>query len=311
MDLEFSLESKGTPGKSKCLVTSRSLRQALLGPLSRLGIATAKEIGYLGVVLCRSGGRSVKAGKRMQGLRKRVSRMIQLGLNAKGGKVRQGMRKVVRAGLMAGLKYGIKSKGVGHTRLQQYRQQLTKALGKRRRQSLSLFLALNGMEPTHETTAEPMVAWAQAIWDGTANRFDLQQDWRTQMSRRLKPVNFNPAGPAGAVIQAAERIGWTWPAWSVLRTAEGAVLDMEKVCPQDIKAMVQLASEKAHWSKWAASSEEWKDLMQGPWLQPVMQVLGRRKQAGWTARHTAVAKNIVAGQLPRYDCGLTTSPLCQ
>jgi hypothetical protein len=104
MDLEFSLECKGTPGKSKCLVTFRSLRQALLGPLIRLGIATAKEIGYLGVDLCRSGGRNVKAGKRTQGLRKRVSRMVQLGLNAKRGKVRQGMRKVVRAGLMAGFK---------------------------------------------------------------------------------------------------------------------------------------------------------------------------------------------------------------
>ena len=136
------------------------------------------------------------------------------------------------------------------------------------------------------------------------------------MSRRLRSVRFTPAGPAGEVIQAAERIGWTWPAWSVLRTGEGAVLDMEKICPQDIKAMVQLASEKAHWSKWAAPSEQWKDMPQGPWPQPVMQVLVRRKQAGWTARHTAAAKNILAGglwtQLPRYDCGgLTTSPLCQ
>jgi hypothetical protein len=83
---------------------------------------------------------------------------------------------------------------------------------------------------------------------------------------------------------------------------------MEKVCPQDIKAMVQLASEKAHWSKWAASSEQWKDLPQGPWLQPIMQVLGRMKQAGWTARHTAATKNIVAGGLWTRSCqGMTVA----
>ena len=84
--------------------------------------------------------------------------------------MRQRLMKVARAGLMAGFKYGLRSKGVGTARLQQYRQQLARALGKRKSASLSLFLALNGIEPTHEATVEPVVAWALAVWDRTADR---------------------------------------------------------------------------------------------------------------------------------------------
>ena len=90
---------------------------------------------------------------------------------------------------------------------------------------------------------------------------------------------------------------------------------MESTCPQDIKAMVHMASEKALWKRWAAVSEQWNDLPQGPWLQPILQVMGRKKHAGWTARHAAAVKTVAAGglwtQQVRYDCGLVTSPLCQ
>ena len=213
--------------------------------MDKLGIAMTNEIGYLGVDLCRGRGRNIKAGKRMVGLKRRVNRIAALGLSGKRGKVRQGLMKVVRAGLMAGFKYGIRSKGVGTARLQQYRQQLARALGKRKSASLSLFLALNGIEPTHEATAEPVVAWALAVWDRTADRDTMVQAWRTQMGRKLRAKRFSPAGPAGAVIQAAERMGWTWPAWNVLKTEEGFLLDMESTCPQDIKAMVHMASENA------------------------------------------------------------------
>ena len=110
------------------------------------------------------------------------------------------------------------------------------------------------------------------------------------MGRKLRVKRFSPAGPTGAVIQAAERMGWTWPAWNVLKTEEGFLLGMVSTCPQGIKAMVHMASDKALWKRCAATSEQWNDLPQGPWLQPMMQVIGHKKHAGWTARHVAAVK---------------------
>ncbi|MFM7981397.1 MAG: hypothetical protein ACKPKO_18980, partial [Candidatus Fonsibacter sp.] len=92
------------------------------------------------------------------------------------------------------------------------------------------------------------------------------------------------------------------------------VLNMQEVCPQDIRHMVLLASERKMWQRWAQSDAQWAKLPNGPWLQPVLKTIGRRP-GGWSAQHAAAARAIVPkghwAQAVRFNHGLSDTPLCQ
>ena len=50
-------------------------------------------------------------------------------------------------------------------------------------------------------------------------------------------LNSQVRGPAGAVVCETKDLGTGFPIWHALLSEEGAVEDLQVVCPQDVKDM--------------------------------------------------------------------------
>ena len=124
---------------------------------------------------------------------------------------------------------------------------------------------------------EPIVAWAEAIWDEQLDDVDLHRAWRRwQRLVDLKPPRSKVSGPTGAIIMW--QLGWSWPHHAVFITANGHELDLRQICPRDVKSQAMVDSELALWKDWAGDSDERKELLPCPLLEPAIRARGASDQ---------------------------------
>ena len=124
-------------------------------------------------------------------------------------------------------------------------------------------------DPVHPCRVEPIVAWAEAVWDEQLDDADLRKAWRRQQRLvGLKPSWSKVSGPTGAIIMCMRQLGWTWPHHTTFVTASGHEMDLRQTCHMDVKAQC-VDSELALWREWADNDER-RELLPCPLLEPVI-----------------------------------------
>ena len=82
--------------------------------------------------------------------------------------------KIAKAGLMPSALHGVRCMGMPPSRLKAFRTTVGRFLpGKHAGRSLTWRLAMHECDPTHTCRVEPIVAWAEAIWDRQLDDVDL------------------------------------------------------------------------------------------------------------------------------------------
>ena len=90
---------------------------------------------------------------------------------------------------------------------------------------------------------EPIVCWATAVWDNLANEDDLKVSWRkamTSVAVAERPFSW-VAGPAGAFVASALRIGWKIPTPFHVLAKEGALVCLKDTCPNVVARLARRA----------------------------------------------------------------------
>ena len=125
-------------------------------------------------------------------------------------------------------------------------------------------------DPIHPCRVEPIVAWAEAVWDEQLDDADPHKTRRRQ--QRLVGVKSSwckVSGPTGAIIMCLRRLVWTWPHHTTFVTANGHEVDLRQICPRYVKAQATVDSELALWREWADNDER-KELLPCPLLELVI-----------------------------------------
>ena len=163
------------------------------------------------------------------------------------------------------------------TRLKASRTTVGRCLpGKHAGRSLTWRLAMYECDPTHTCRVEPIVAWAEAVWDEQLDDADLHRGWRRQQRLvGLKPSWSKVSGPTGAIVMCLRQLGWTWPNHTTFVIAKGHELDLRQICFRNVKAQAMVDSELALWREWADDDER-RELLPCP-LQELV-ILAKRAQ---------------------------------
>ncbi len=78
------------------------------------------------------------------------------------------------------------------------------------------------------------------------------------------------------------RAEWSWPAYDPYRTSAGLLLDLRRVCPCDVSAMLQADAQAVLCAAWT-SKPGLEQFARMPLLEPIRQVLRQRHSADWTS----------------------------
>ena len=87
--------------------------------------------------------------------------------------------------------------------------------------------------------SDPIMQWAAAVWDKLAPHNQLQLTWRkamTTVAMAAKPFS-KVAGPAGAYVASAHRLGWKTPSWCHILLDDNTMINLTDIAPRDLKAL--------------------------------------------------------------------------
>ena len=81
----------------------------------------------------------------------------------------------------------------------------------------------------HTCRVEPIVAWAEAVWDEQLDEAELHKEWRRQQRQvGFRPLWSRVSGPTGAFIMCLRQLGGTWPHDTTFVTASGHEVDLRE-----------------------------------------------------------------------------------
>jgi hypothetical protein len=311
--LEASRGQPGQPGgKTKVVAGHSYLEEEMKEPLSRLGVVVVPAMVYLGVDV-QPRGRSAKMRQRQRFTRLawRTKRLRQY--RAQGRGMARGIKMVYKQGLKPGAAYGVKCLGMSDRQLQQLRMSAGRAIGGATQRSLTLQLAVAGIDPAHEVTAAPIEAWAAALWEGRVPRAWMRMAWENQRKAMgEKPSWGKVRGPAGATLMSCRRAGWTWPMFDKFFTRQGLEVDLATSCPRDVQAMAAKDAEAVRWKAWTRQ-EAYRQLAPAPLMDPLRSLRATRRH-GWCRRARETLGKVVADggwtQERLYKAGLVDEPTC-
>ena len=175
LDFHVSKDEEGVEGKSEVLVSNASLKVALTSSTKALGMRVVSHARILGVDAYGAGAARQHRTQHAR-LTKIRKRMPKVQFYKKYGAM---TNKIAKAGLMPSALHGVRCMGMPPTRLKAFRTTVGRCLpGKHAGRSLTWRLAMHECDPTHTCRVEPIVAWAEAIWDEQLDDVDLHRAWR-------------------------------------------------------------------------------------------------------------------------------------
>ena len=180
--------------------------------------------------------------------------------------------RLLRSGATAGFTYGESSVGVAPSLLQAQSRAAAKALGGRTAGGdLDLTLAVadgargGTADPAFQAHLQPIVAWAQAVWENWMPRADMLS-MAAWASRRLASTD-RPwrmvCGPASAVVATMARLGWRFRNVLTMVTQMGVELLLSQGPPALVASLVKEAVWQWRWSRlevrmpWLLSLPQW------------------------------------------------------
>ena len=250
--------------KTVATVSSAKLGKRIAPSLRRFGVATQRQVKFLGIDYAagKCVGRKIQK-KRFVKVLSRIGRYKMLG--KKGG------TKVLRTGAGPAVRYGASVLGTNSTWLCRIRRFACAVQGEMRRRSPFGRLKLAKYDPAKLMAIDPIVDWARAWWDGVVGCDDLEIAWKTasvQVGLARHPFQ-KVSGPAGALIASAHRINWKVPSPRYLLTDNDVLIDLHEVCP----AVVQQYAEWSYESMQARDSAMARRLGYIPNLDPLSEIV--------------------------------------
>ena len=267
LDFHVSNDEEGVEGKSVVLVSDASLKASLTSSTKALGMRVVSHARILGIDAYGAGAarqRRTQYGR----LTKIKKRMPKVKFYMKYGAVTS---EIAKAGLMPSGLHGVRCMGMPPTRLKAFRTTIGRACqAKHAGRFLTWRRAVHQCDPTHPCRAEPIVAWAEAVWDEQLEDADRHKAWRRQQRLVcLEPAWSKVSGPTGAIIMCLRQTGWTWPHHTTFVVASGHEVDIRQIRPRHVEAQAAVDSELALWREWADNDER-KELLPCPLLEPVV-----------------------------------------
>ena len=216
--------------KTFVLASTAKLAKKLRPKLNALGIHVRDKGKMLGIDFS-CGRRVVRATQsaRVKKLAARRGRYCMLG--------RRAATRLVRAGAAPAVQYGASVYGTPSSTLRAVRGFACAVRGEARGRSTFARLELAGYDPAADMAIGPIFEWARALWDSLVPRDELQLVWKkAHCEVAVSRVPFRRVlGPGGAMVASALRIGWKCPSYRHFINASGDVLDLDVVCPMQIK----------------------------------------------------------------------------
>ena len=148
-------------------------------------------------------------------------------------------------------------------------------------------------DPTYKANEDPLVHWAEQVFDADAQKKALmQRAWQRQIVRVGSTTNpwKAVAGPAGAVVATLQRIGWTSVSASAWATDTKQAVNLVGTPPVKVRRMVRKATTASLWRDLAARNPTFAELAEGAWLEPLRAIMLSRAapRRGGCARSVAV-----------------------
>ena len=189
-------------------------------------------------------GRSVQK-KRLDAISARKGRLKALG--------RRAAMRISQTDTAPAMRYGAGVTGARKQTVKEVRRFECAVQGEMRGRSAFARAQLSDYDTGALMSIDPIVAWAQAAWDGLASLADMEVAWRrAAIEVGLSENPFSViSGPAGAMLASARRIGWVMPAPLCFRTAEGTLMHLDHVCAWVVR---QLAMDDLMRTEAASSS---------------------------------------------------------
>ena len=103
------------------------------------------------------------------------------------------------------------------------------------------------LDPVFDLTLRPLQAWAVGIWSGAA---DMKRRMAVAFQQAVDFVvaggclDRRAPGPTTAVLTSLARVGWRAENFKVWVTDRGQVINLEKVCPNSMLKLGELAVER-------------------------------------------------------------------
>ena len=185
-------------------------------------------------------------------------------------KVRGRVMKVPKTGLKPAILYGARCIGLPRKQVAMFRRASSACLpGSHKGCSTTLRVALQQSEQCHDLTLPPILECACAVWDSTVDSNILMAAWKRQLPRVALTASLpHVKGPAAAVADAVQRVGWTWPHYACFMSRDGLKLELGKVCPRGVEAMYKYDSDLALWSSWC-KDEQYQSVRPRPLIEPI------------------------------------------
>ena len=96
--------------------------------------------------------------------------------------------------------------------------------------------------------------------------------------------------------------------------ANGHEIDLRQICPRDVKAQAMVDSELALWKDWAGDSDERKELLPCPLLEPAIRANKRAQRRQQEAPATKAVLGVIQSgwwtQEVAHKAGISLSPFC-
>ena len=233
--LEQGLGAKVSRGKEWCLDdkaktiaigSSAKVNRKLAPKMRRLGIATKRTGRLLGVDY--GSGNTVKRKVQAQRLKKAQGKKRML---RRFG--REAASRILKTGIGPGIRYGAGVVGASDATVRAARRLSCTSMANMGGRSQFGRLQMAGFDVGGLMAIDPIVEWAKAIWDHLVDRDVMKVAWKAAMIKVGTSTNpfMVTAGPAGAMVASAQRIGWKSPSPSIMIDQGGNTLDLDLVCP--------------------------------------------------------------------------------
>ena len=163
LDFHVSKDEEGVEGKSMVLVSNASLKAALTSATKALGMRVVSHARILGVDPYGTGG--VEAAQ--NAIRTANQNQVEDAQGSFLQEVWRGHEQDRQGGAHA--EWPARREVHGHAADEAFRANT---------RSLTWRLAMHECDPIHTCRVEPIVAWAEAVWDEQPDDADLYKAWR-------------------------------------------------------------------------------------------------------------------------------------
>ncbi len=144
--------------------------------------------------------------------------------------------RVNRTGTRPARMYGAAVAGIADAYMSQIRAEAAEMHGESRGRSTTMRLAARRDDPALQYYMRVIGMWAAMIWSRRMPDDIMQDAWKHAMVTvgLAEQPHTATTGGAGVMVTVLRDLGWAFPAFHAVRTADGVIVDMRRTCMKTI-----------------------------------------------------------------------------